>query len=482
LRQSYEDTAFAPIWVDDGGINARGRELLKSVAKADDDGLTAADYLAGLPQDLSTLSGDEALAGLELVLSDIMLKFGRDLYAGRTTPAVTSPDIVIARKRFDPGIWLAAARQDGAKKLFSTLRPAHPQYAQLRQLLAGYRSLAARGGWPKVSKGDVLKPGMSAPRVLELRANLVDRGYSGLDVAEPEVFDDGLKSVITHMQRRHGLGADGVVGPATLRAMNVSAEQRVAQLIINLERWRWLPRSLGARHILVNQAGFEMFLMQGRKLVDRRRVIIGKPFHKTPMFSDEIIYAEFNPTWTVPSSIAGNEMLPKLKKNPGYLASKGYKLYTSWKAGAPAMNAWTIDWYAVNPKRFPYRIVQGPGPKNALGQVKFIFPNKFNVYLHDTPSRQLFARTGRAFSHGCIRVHKPLEFAKKLFQQTGRKGKTSIKSILASKKQTRVKLKTKMPVHLAYFTTWVDDNGVPLFFNDVYGRDKLVGSLLFGEI
>jgi len=293
------------------------------------------------------------------------------------------------------------------------------------------------------------------------------------------LYDDGLVEVMKHFQRRHGLSADGVAGPNTLRALNHSAEDRVKQLAINLERWRWLPRKLGANHVLVNQAGFELFMIKGNKTVDKRRVIVGKPFHQTPMFSGSIAYAEFNPTWTVPSSIAGKEMLPKIRKNPAYLEDMGYKLYTSWSSKAKQANPYAIDWSTVSSKKFPYRIVQPPGPRNALGQVKFIFPNKFSVYLHDTPSRNLFSRTGRAFSHGCIRVHKPLEFAKKLFSQQGGLAPSKVVGIVESKKRTRINLKRKMPVHLAYFTAWIDEEGIPLFFDDVYKRDKLVSKYLF---
>ena len=274
---------------------------------------------------------------------------------------------------------------------------------------------------------------MNDPRVAQMRANLKARGYSGIDNPDPDTYDDNILAVVEHFQRRHGLDADGVAGPKTIAAMNVTAEQRVRQIIVNLERWRWLPAALGSRHVFVNQAGFELFLVDRDKVVARHKVIVGKPFHQTPMFSDKIAYAEFNPTWTVTPAIAVAEFLPKLRKDPGYLKRNGYVLYGGWGAGAPVIDPWSVNWDAVSSKKFPYRIVQQPGPKNALGVVKFMFPNKFNVYLHDTPSRQLFAATGRAFSHGCIRLHEPVKFANTLFALDNSLKPADIKKLIDGK-------------------------------------------------
>ncbi len=477
LRGTYEARAFSPIWIGDNGLNPYGQQLVDEIANTYRDGLDPSDYFSWV-KGFSNPGSDEEAARLELALSHAFLTLGRDLYSGLTTPSVTDSNIVIQPKSINVQQWLDGAAQVGPKAMFANLRPNHPQYAQLRLMLNGYRNLLLRGGWSPVDEGPTLKPGMSEPRVKQMRDNLTARGYDVADIEQPETYDDGLVEAVKHFQQRHGLDVDGAAGPATLRAMNVSAEDRVNQLIVNLERWRWLPRKLGRNHVLVNQAGFELFMIADGKTVDRRRVIVGKPFHQSPMFSDEIIYAEFNPTWTVPTSIATKEMLPKIRNNPNYLDAKGYKLYRGWGAKAQPISAYGVDWSAVSKRKFPFRIVQPPGPKNALGQVKFIFPNKFSVYLHDTPSRQLFARSGRAFSHGCIRIEKPLEFARKMFTQQGGLKPARVGPIVESRKQTRVNLKRKLPVHLAYFTAWIDE-GVPLFFNDVYKRDRLVSKYLF---
>ncbi len=396
LKKYYRSRLGKGIWTGNKGLNKRGVELVQVLQQAGKDGLEPAEYLSSLPKNIQSLTKKE-LAAAELYLSQSFWRFGRDLYAGRTTPAVSEPDIVISRKKVDVTAWLKTASRSGPKKVIDQLRPKHQQYAALRGLLAK------------------TKPN--------------------------------------------------------------SAQAR--QIIVNMERWRWLPSSLGKRHVLVNQAAFEMHIRENEKSVDRRRVVVGKPYHKTPMFSHKIQYADFNPTWTVPRSIAGNEILPKLRKDPGYLEKRGYKVYTSWKADAPAMNPHSVDWNSVNGKKFPYKIVQQPGGRNALGQVKIMFPNRFNVYLHDTPAKNLFSESSRAFSHGCIRVQNPLEFAERLFGSRSLSQK-KINKILANPETQRFKLRKPVPVHLTYFTVWVD-GGKAKFHKDVYGRDKLVSNILFGR-
>ncbi len=478
----YYAAGGAPLWVENGRPNGRADDLLAAIYKSDRDGLSPSDYSRAALERFRRAVNDSDAAGFELAMSAAFMALARDLHSGRTSPAVTEPDIVIARKPADPKAWLAMAAKNGVAKALARLQPQHVQYVQLRQMLAGYRALAARGGWPAVANGPALKPGMRDPRVAQMRANLTARGYSGIGSAQPDLFDGNLKEAVAHFQTRHGSEADGIVGPATLKALNVTAQERVRQLIVNMERWRWLPADFGARHVFVNQAAFEMFFTDKGKVIDRRRVIVGKPYHKTPIFSHTMTYLDFNPTWTVTPSIAASEFLPKLRQNPGYLAANNYQLYSGWSDAAQTIDPYSVNWNAVSAKSFPYRIVQMPGEKNALGVVKFMFPNRFNIYLHDTPSRQLFAKTGRAFSHGCIRVHKPLQFAETLLRLDQSMPRAKIDAIVDSGQLTRVRLKTGVPVHLAYFTAWVDDDGTPFFYDDVYGRDALVARLLFGQV
>ena len=393
----YKRNGYRGIWTDNNGLTRRGQELVGVLENAWLDGLDALDYIGGMPGKANRLRGDE-LAGLELFLSSAAIRFARDMYGGRTTPAVSEPDIIIPRKKLDTIALLASMEKNGPQTVIDRLRPTHEQYHALRKAL--------------------------------------------------------LKTPDPGVQRK---------------------------IIVNMERWRWLPRKLGDVHVFVNTAAFLMYTRANGRDVDRRRVIVGQAYHKTPMFSDNIKYSEFNPTWTVTPSIAGNEILPKLRQDPNYLKKKGYDLYASWKADAPRMSATQIDWQSVNGKRFPYKIVQPAGPANALGQVKFLFPNKFNVYLHDTANRNLFEQSDRALSHGCIRVQGPLEFAQLLYQLDGNPAAGQINQILATKQTKGVNFQRPIPVHLTYFTAWMKDGKLQTFA-DIYGRDRLVGNILFGRV
>lgn len=479
LASAYKDLSHQPVWTNENGPNELAKALIREIGGSDTDGLIPFDYLASLADGWQ----NENPAKLEILFSTMFRKYGRDLNGGRTTAAISEPDIVIKRKKFDMTHWLQEINVKGPAAVTKQLRPVHPQYERLRTMLKAYRQLATRGGWPAISKGKTLKPDMVDPRVVELRNNMAGKGYNGLlNVAEPERYDERVAGAVSHFQARNGLEDDAVVGPKSLAALNVPAEKRVEQIIVNMERWRWLQRELGTRHVLVNQASFTMQVVNKGDVIDERRVIVGKEYHKSPMFSDRIRYLEFNPTWTVPRSIAGSEILPKLRKDPSYLSRNNYKLYTSWKANAPAVNAHSVDWDSVSSKNFRYKIVQQPGERNALGRVKFMFPNSFNVYLHDTPSRGLFSRAERALSHGCIRVFDPLGFAELLLKTDTGLSRSKINNIVKSKKLTRISLKKPVPVHLSYFTVWVKNNGVPAFYNDVYKRDALVGRVFFGAV
>ncbi|MCF6320779.1 MAG: L,D-transpeptidase family protein [Rhizobiaceae bacterium] len=391
LRKFYKSRRGKGIWTDARGLNRQGTALVSLLAKASADGLETSDYLRKLPGKIP----ENELPGLELYLSQAFWKFGRDLYAGRTTPAVSEPDIVINRKKIDITGWLNEAGRRGPQKVIDKLRPSHLQYEALRAQLANAKGKKAR------------------------------------------------------------------------------------KIIVNMERWRWLPRELGKRHVLVNQAAFEMYIREKGKIVDRRRVVVGKPYYKTPMFSYAIKYAEFNPTWTIPKSIASDDYLPKLRANPRYLEKRGYKIYSSWDKDAPELDVTTVNWRGVSGKDFPYKIVQQSGKKNALGKVKFMFPNRFSVYLHDTPTKKLFSNSSRAFSRGCIRVQNPVDFAVKLFKPQ-RLSESKINKILATEKTTQVKMRKEVPIHLTYFTLWVEGNGKMNSYKDVYKRDVLVGRILFG--
>ena len=272
-------------------------------------------------------------------------------------------------------------------------------------------------------------------------------------------------------QWRHGLTADGVLDAATRAELNVSAERRVEQLELNLERWRWLPQDLGRRHIIVNIAAFELEVVEDEAVVLAMRVVVGRPYQHTPVFSDTMRYLVLNPYWQVPHDIAVKEVLPRVQRDLSYLAQQKMQVFQGWGPEAEEIDPATVDWSAITPASFPFRLRQDPGPINALGRIKFMFPNKFNVYLHDTPARPLFDETRRDFSHGCIRIQKPIELALYLLRKDPHWNRETLLRALDEVVDRSVPLPEPIPIHLLYWTAWADEDGTIQFRRDIYGRD-----------
>jgi len=291
------------------------------------------------------------------------------------------------------------------------------------------------------------------------------------DAADADLFDEPLEHAVTKFQRRHGLTADGVVSPATRAELNVRVERRVEQLELNLERWRWLPKDLGRRHIIVNIAAYELEVVEDEMVVLAMRVVVGRPFNRTPVLSDTMRYIVLNPYWHVPQSIAAAELLPKVRRDPTYLARYKVRVFPNSGPDAPEVDPTMVDWSAVTPSHFAFRLRQDPGPLNALGRVKFMFLNKFNVYLHDTPARPLFEESQRDFSHGCIRIQQPIELAAYLLRQDPRWSRDALVRALGDAVDQSVPLPEPMPIHLLYWTAWADGDGTIEFRRDIHGRD-----------
>jgi len=460
----YERRNFAPAWSGDAGPGRTADELLAALADAPADGLSAERYrLAGLRQQVSQARAQATasdLAELDLRLTDAFLRLAADLHNGAVNPELIYSDCELDIPETDLPVVLAAALASGEiRRTLADLAPAHAGYRSLRAALATYREIADRGGWPAVPRGPALRLGGSDARVDALRQRLeatgeLAPGAAGPDADAADLFDAPLAAAVQRFQERHGLDADGVVGPGTVDALNVPAAARVRQIEINLDRWRWLPRDLGERHIVVNIAGFSLAVVEAGAPVLAMRVIAGKPTTRTPMFTGSMTQVVLNPYWNVPANIARNEILPRLKREPGYLASEGMEILPGGQ------------------------IRQKPGPKNALGRIKFLFPNRFNVYLHDTPSRALFSRTVRSFSHGCIRIEKPQELAEYLLRDDPAWTAERIAAALATGRERWIPIPRPLPVHLAYWTAWVDAGGQVQFRDDLYGRDKPLYEIL----
>ena len=477
LSAYYVENDGSMLWMG----TDRAQTFVEWLNSAADDGLDPNAYpIAQLIKLYNAVpaTDDRGRAVIELHFSAAFLEYASDLRVGRFLPRKVDPNFFQQKKEIDQVAALtgleSAANLD---QFFASWQPSGEQYASLRAVLADYRALEVNGGWGRINLGDTIKPGMTDPRVPAIRARLAVTDGANPTVAQDvaEVYDEELEWVVKAFQMRHGLEIDGVIGPATLVALNVPVEDRIEEIIISMERWRWMPDNLGTDRIMVNIAGFDLQRFEDDQLAERMAVVVGKPYHRTPVFSDSIKYLEINPYWNVPVSIAVKEELPKLKKNPAARAAAGFEAVQ----GDKVYNLTSINWRKYGPGNFPFRLRQRPGPNNALGRVKYMFPNEFNVYLHDTPAKSLFSRADRAFSHGCVRLSRPLELAPPVLASGGVPGwdMNRVDAVVASGERTVVKLETPLPVHITYFTAWVDQ-GVPNFRNDVYDQDeKLVAAL-----
>lgn len=472
LRRYYGAPEAALLWADSGRLAAFARR----VSQANADGLKASDY----PVPAYDGAGAEVLprARIEIVASAVLLDYASDLKVGRLTPRKVGPGLFAQSKTIDPVEVLSQVRDvDSLDDFFWQWAPHNPEYRALRGLLTVHREIAAAGGWGSVPEGGTIKPGMRGARVAAIRARLKTSGDITIDGKDAAVYDPALVLAVKGFQRRHGLEPDGVVGKATLAAMNVPVTARIEQIVLNMDRWRWLPEDLGDHYILVNIAGFELTRVEAGAVKERMRIVVGKPFHRTPVFSDRIRYLEFNPYWNVPFSIAVRAELPQFRKDPGFIARMGFEVFRDGKRVDPA----TVDWSSLSKGDFPYTLRQKPGPKNALGRVKFMFPNEFSVYLHDTPAHGLFRRASRAFSSGCIRLERPIDLAEQLLRDVPGWDRKRIDAVLETTENIRVELKEPLPVHLTYSTAWTGAGGRIHFRPDVYRRDERLRQALFGK-
>lgn len=474
LRRVYPARAYRPFWVTDAGLTPRGERLAAWLEEGPRrHGLRPADYHLNVVEELDESARVGALVDLEFALSDAFLMVASHFLAGRLDPMTLNSEWYADRRHRDLGpVIEGASSLDTPEAALEELLPKADGYRMLVDRLPRLREVRDHGGWPVIAEGPTLRLGDQGERIAQLKARLLSSG--DYESSADRLFDEGLADAVVRFQARHGLGADGLVGRATLAALNISVQSRIDQVIVNLERWRWLPESLGERYIFVNIAGFSLDVLDGDETILSMPVVVGRPYRRTPVFSGSISYLVLNPSWEVPSSIAGRDKLPLIKADPNYLAEQGYTLLQGWGAEERVVDPTTVDWANVTARDFRYRLRQAPGPLNALGEVKFMFPNAHSVYLHDTPARELFGEDARAFSSGCIRLARPLDLAELLLRDAPNWDRPAIERTIAGGAEQTVRLERNMPVHLLYWTAWVDEDGVTQFRDDVYGRDTPV--------
>ena len=476
-RQFYERREYAPAWIDGTKPTAHIAELIEALNAANDEGLDPHLYnvshleqrRAEASKGFLTKKGfDPGEAGtLDAWLSYLYLKYASDLADGLSDLAHADPKWQIKPEKFDAAERLATALESGRVKTSLTdLTPDNPQYQALRKVLADYKAQAAKGEWPKVPAMKV-KPGQRHSHVAVLAARLAATGdYSGAvpPANTPAVYTPELQEAVKRFQRRHGLADDGVVTPAVVAELNVPIGVRIQQVELNLERWRWLPRNLGARHILVNIPEYRLEVWEGSKVPVAMKVVVGKQDTPTPIFNDQMTHVVFSPYWNVPPDIAQGETLPEILRDPGFLQRTNMEVLD---ASGAVIDPETIDLSDAT----KYRFRQKPGADNSLGLVKFMFPNQYNVYLHDTPADSLFARASRSFSHGCVRVEQPLALAEYLLDEQPEWTRERIETAMHAQEERTVKLKEAVPVYLGYWTARVSADGIVQFRKDVYGID-----------
>jgi L,D-transpeptidase YcbB len=463
----YQKRRFRPVWSDDDKLNEQGQKLSGVLRSTEKDGLNPLRYrydvIAKMAQAFEREGEGELSEALEarygaevdLLLTEGFTRYALDLSTGTLDPKEGGLEWKIPRGAVPRQNLLRALSKKDAdpEKIIEQVRPTAPQYRRLMHVLSRLQDVKQKGGWQPVTAG-AAAPGDSSATVAALRRRLMmsedprEAAMAARGAQRPDVYDRDLQLAVKHFQERHGIDGDGRLGEKTLEELNHSVDDRLAEVKLNIDRWRWLPHDLGKMYILVNVAGFEMSVIENNRAIEEMNVVVGKPGWATPIFADTLESIVVNPYWNVPPNIAKDEIIPAINSDPGYLARNNMERTANGG----------------------FR--QRPGPKNALGEFKFLFPNQHDVYLHDTPADALFSRSSRAFSHGCIRLERPRDLAYLLGNKLARKSPEQIDRLLATGSEQWITVKRKIPVYILYFTTWVDDDGTVRYHHDVYGIDK----------
>ena len=476
LPEIYEQRQFEPLWKRASNVT----ELIDAVGTIKKDGLNPRDYhyneLRRYHRTIQAIGDDDPwlAADFDILLTDSLIRLVYHLYFGKVDPTTFNPGWNLTR-RFNLKNPARAIQDMIIGGLIATtidsLKPQYPGYRRLKAALAKYEKIQSAGGWPVIPAGAVMRKGDRGPRIALLRKRLAATDGAPQGIGDPELFDDALESAVKRFQLREEIDSDGIVGRPTLNELNYPVTGRIDQIRANLERLRWFLHDLPEKFVVVDIAGFTLDVYTRNRIIWTARAQVGDPYTQTPCFKTRLKYMVFNPTWTVPPGIAGREYLPKLIENPDFLSETDLKVIDS---DGREINPAGINWKRYANRRFPYRFFQAPGPENPLGRIKFICPNPYYVYLHDTPEAEKFREGWRAFSAGCIRVEKPLEFAVLLMDNENKWNLDKIRKSIESGRTRTVFLPRKMPIMFLYFTVRVEYNEMIHFRDDIYGRDDAV--------
>jgi murein L,D-transpeptidase YcbB/YkuD len=428
-------------------------------------------------EDTSTVRAQDSLQNLEFRLTLTFFAFADKEWTGSDEKLVQQLEWYIPKKKLKYEDILDSLLKDKNTDLSLFKAPIYSQYDLLKTYLEKYRLIEENGGWPTIT-GDKksYKPGDTSRVISQIKQRLFISGELVFGDTS-QIYTKALEDAVTAFQRTHGLTEDGKVGAGVLKELNIPVHQYIEQIIVNMERCRWVPYDLKGDYFMINIPEFKLHAYEGSKNVWDMNVVVGKTTNKTVIFNGNLQYIVFNPSWTVTSNIFNKEFLPKLRKNPGYLQNQDMELL---KANQPnvLIDPYTVDWSHDEKNYHNYVVRQRPGNNNALGKVKFIFPNQYSIYLHDTPAKALFSQASRSFSHGCIRLERPEELAKYLLRDEQGWDDKALNKVYSSNKEQYHQLKKTVPVFIAYFTSWVDKDGNINFRNDIYGHDAKMAKLL----
>ena len=493
LRKLYAQLFFLPLWIQEEGVSSFTKELftqIKNDKTLDINSRLYQDAVALEEKARETYGVGETVAkkvSLEFQISQLYKGYADYTLYGSINWGAFQGRLYNLKANSIDGAWITykpeygplsliekAATSGSLKKMFQQAMPKEYHYKELLEKLSKYVEIQNNGGWAYLPITGTLKLGKAYDAVPLLRERLrISGDYTSCE-NEINIYDTCIRDAVVHFQKRHGLIAKGNIGKKTMVALNVPIEKRIEQIRLNLDRIKWLHERNEKRHVMINIPAFTLFFEEDKKLIQQMRVITGKRKNPTPVFSDVVETIVLNPHWNIPKSIIQKEMIPKLLKNPNAMARKGIEIHTGWGKDAKKISGASVDWSQYRySKTVPFRFAQVPGKRNALGKVKFLFPNSHAVYMHDTPNKNLFNRNVRAFSHGCIRLHKPRELLKTFSTFNSTIDFDTSQKRLKGKKKSYLKLENRVAVDVIYLTSYVDYDGVLQFRNDIYGYDKM---------
>lgn len=480
-KKFYRERGFKLGWFRNNKIVPEAKEMLTMISKAGEEGLDPKKYqfkdfntmFANLEAAKSDTAKFTAIQKeIDVALSGTYFAWASDYYRGVVIPRENEEiewDVKRNKIKLHKAL-MTVLKERESKYSYASFSPLHPDYARLKSALATYRKIQASGGWPKITTAK-FTVGQKSPAVSALKKRL---GLSSTD----STFNAETVAALKTFQSAQGLKPDGALGAETVKLLNVPVDQRIKQIILNMERWRWIPKSFEEDYLIVNIPEYRLRVYEKGKEQLAMNVIVGKTMNSTPIFSDKMENVVLAPYWNVPASIVREELGPKIASDPGYLDRTNMELVD---AKGNQVSPSSVDWGSVTRDNWKYILRKKPGPKNDLGDVKFVFPNTNDIYLHDTPHDELFSQAKRNFSHGCVRVEKPLQLAEYLLRPVGW-DMNKIKSTIAQGQERHVKLKQVLPVYLVYFTAWADERGNVHFRDDIYGHDRTLAQQYFNEV